>query len=481
MSLKLLGKNAVIYAIGNIGARAAVFLLIPLYTYSLSVADFGLLATLQVTIRIISVVIGGGMSTTLLRFTKEYEQEHRLNSLLGTSILVVLANGVAVAAVVFALLPWLFRRILHTQDVYSSIALACCAALAEAMSTHVMSYYRARHQAVQFMVTGISTAVLLFVVTFVLVRQLRLGVTGAMAALVLAHTSIFLAVLLCIVPTTGLRLSWSLAPGLVRFGFPLIWSQCSEMVIASAGVYFLSYFAGLEAVAVYSLGYKLSLILVITTISPFSLAFEPYVYSTMDRSGQRDHIARSFTYMVLCAVFMSSGLLLLTRLLLPKIAPPEYSSAFLVVLLLIPGTIFMGVFYFGQALLKAAQRTRTIAMVSTATAGVSFVLSYLLTAGFDWRGAALAFDISFILLGSVVTAIGVKDFSVGLERKRICLLACLLLSILLALFALRRLPVLPFAVLSVSAVVAGILLLLFYGFFHENEKLLFRQLAARLC
>ncbi|OHB64501.1 MAG: hypothetical protein A2Y76_01375 [Planctomycetes bacterium RBG_13_60_9] len=481
MSLKLLGKNAVIYAIGNIGARAAVFLLIPLYTHSLSVADFGLLATLQVTIRIMSVVIGGGMSTTLLRFTKEYEQKHRLGSLLGTSILVVFLNGIVVAAAVFALLPWLFRRILHTPDVYSCIGLACCAALAEAMSTHIMSYYRARHEAVRFMITGISTAVLLFAVTFVLVRQWRLGVTGAMAALVLAHSSIFLGVLLCIVRRTGLRFSWSLVPNLARFGFPLIWSQCSEMVIASAGVYLLSYFVGLEAVAVYSLGYKLSLILLITTISPFSLAFEPYVYSTMDGSGQKERIARSFTYMVFCAVFMSSGLLLATRLLLPKVAPPEYASAFLVVLLLIPGTIFMGVFYFGQALLNAAQKTRTIALVSTAVAGISFALSYVLIARFDWRGAVLAFDISFILLGSIVTVLGVKDFSIGLERRRICVLACLLLSILLALFALRRLPVLPFAVLSVSVALVGILVLLLYGFFHENERLLFRQLAAKFC
>ena len=251
--------------------------------------------------------------------------------------------------------------------------------------------------------------------------------------------------------------------------------------MAAIGVYLLSYFAGLEAVAIYSLGYKLAFILFITTVSPFSLAFEPYVFSSSDRLDRRVLIGRSLTYMVLAALFMSAGLLVAIRILLPKIAPPEYASAFLVALLLVPGITFMGVYYFGQALLNAMNKTRVVGGVSTAVAGVSFLLNYLLIRHFGWFGAVLAFDLSFVVLGLALTAMGVKHFSIALEWKRIGALVCLLLSLLLTLYALRGFPVIRFTVTSALTVTLGVLLLLHYGFFHHDEKLIVRRLAGRWC
>ena len=79
MSLKKLGENTAIYAIGNVGLRAASFLLIPLYTHTLSVADYGLLATLLITIQLMLIVMNMGMRTTLVRFLKEHEENNKIN------------------------------------------------------------------------------------------------------------------------------------------------------------------------------------------------------------------------------------------------------------------------------------------------------------------------------------------------------------------------------------------------------------------
>jgi len=481
MSLRFLSTNAAIYAVGNIGARAAIFLLIPLYTHSLSVADFGLLATLQLTIQILGVLIMGGMSTTLLRFATEYEAQGRLNALLGTSILMILLNALAVAGVTVLLLPWLFSQVLHTPDVRSYVGLACGAATAQSLNYHVMSYYRARQNALRYMITGILTAVLLVGVTFVMVCWLKLGVGGALTAMILANTTVFLAVLAGTARATGLRILPSLIAKLLRFGVPQVCSQSAEMVIGAVGIYFLSYFHGLETVAVYSLGNKLAIILTITTISPFSLAFEPYAFSSVDKPDRRPLIARSLTYLVLAAAFMSACLLVGIRILLPKIAPPEYASAFVVVLMLIPGITFTGIYYFGQALLNATQRTRVVGVVSTVVAILSLALNCVLIRGFGWQGAVLAFDLCSILLGSALTAAGIKHFHLTIEWKRVCIGTALLAALLAASFAIRGLPVLRFTLVCVLTMTLGVLLLLRYDFFHTDEKLLARRLAAKLC
>ena len=279
---------------------------------------------------------------------------------------------------------------------------------------------------------------------------------------------------------TGLRVSWVLVPRLLRFGFPQICSQCTEMVIASIGVYMLSYFAGLEAVAIYSLGYKLAVILLITTITPFSMAFEPYVFSNQDRLSHKTIIARSLTYMILAVVFASCCLVVAIRILLPKIAPPEYADAFLVVLLLIPGMIFLGVYYFGQAILNAMNRTRIIGITSVASASVSILLNGLLIHRFHWYGAVIAFDVSFILLGASLAIIGLKHSSIAPEWRRLFSLAGLLTCLLLALFSLHELSVVRFTLTALLVVILGFLLLLHYGFFYSDEKLVVRRLVTRL-
>jgi len=481
MSLRFLSTNAAIYAVGNIGARAAIFLLIPLYTHSLSVADFGLLATLQLTIQILGVLIMGGMSTTLLRFATEYEAQGRLNALLGTSILMILLNALVLTAGTILLLPWVFCQVLHTPEVRSYVGLACGAAAAQSLSYHIMSYYRARQDAVRYMITGISTAVLLVGTTFVMVCLLELGVSGALSAMILANLAVFLVVLACAAGGTGLRVSLSLITRLLRFGVPQVCSQSSEMVIGAVGVYFLSYFHGLETVAIYSLGTKLAIILMITTISPFSLAFEPYAFSSVDKPDRKGLITRSLTYLVLAAAFMSACLLVGIRILLPKIAPPEYASAFVAVLLLIPGMVFTGIYYFGQALLNATRRTRVVGVVSSVVAVLSIALNLALIRKFGWQGAAVAFDISSILLGSALTAAGVRHFHLTLEWKRVCVGTGLLAALLLAFFAVRELPVIRFTLVCGLTVVLGFLLLLRYDFFNTDEKLLARRLAAKLC
>src|SRR5512147_2110695 len=90
------GKNALAYGIGNIGLRATSFLLIPVYTRSLSLADYGLLATLLAVTQILSILIDAGLSKAQLRFTSEYRERGRLGELLGTSILMSFINGAIV-------------------------------------------------------------------------------------------------------------------------------------------------------------------------------------------------------------------------------------------------------------------------------------------------------------------------------------------------------------------------------------------------
>jgi O-antigen/teichoic acid export membrane protein len=374
----------------------------------------------------------------------------------------------------------LFKGIFHTANVYQPIAMVCGAAWAQAMSTHIVSYYQAQNKALQYMVAGMSVAVGLLVTTSLFVCVLGKGVEGALWAFILTHVIVTCVVSLDVLRRTGVGMAFSLVPTLIKFGLPLVFSMCSELTIGTAGVYFLSYFAGLETVAVYSLGYKLAQILLITTLSPFALAFQPYVFSNLDNLNNRPKISRAFTHVVLAATVMSFCIILATRALLPLIAPPAYAPAFLVVLLLVPGMAFIGVYYFGETLLSAVKKTYTIGSTATAAAVLSLLLNYLLVRTLHWYGAALALNISFILIGCALAGIGIKQFSIILEWKRIRILAGVFVFFLVMFFALRNFEVVPFTAVSVLTGLLIASVLLRRGFFYEDERLALSGLFARL-
>jgi len=478
--IRLFARNTSVYAIGNIGLRAASFLLIPLYTYSLSVSDYGLLATLLITIQIMLILMSMGMRITLLRFTKEYEDNNQIKDLLGTTTFVNFLGGGVVTVISLSFLLPVFRSVLYSENVYKFIILTCCAALMQSLSLHIMSYYRARNEAVKFMITGITAAALLFFSNFVLLGIFNLGIVGVLSANIATYALVLLFLSIDVLAKTGVGISLPLIPKLLRFGSPFIFSLSGQFVMGGASIYFVSYFAGLEVVAVYSLGYKLAQILGITTILPFQLAFQPYVFTNLNNPEIKEKISRLLTYLVLAITFMSFIILLGSRILLPLIAPPEYSSAFLVILLLLPGMAFIGIYYFGETLLSAVQKTYIIGFAMTICAIVSVLLNYMLIPVMNWYGAVIALNISFISVSFLLSIFTMKNFPMIIEWKRICITGGLMVFFLFGFFIIRNTNLVLFSMISLIVALLTIAVLFKFKFFSNDEVIAAKNLILKL-
>jgi O-antigen/teichoic acid export membrane protein len=476
MSLKLFGKNTVIYAVGNIGLRGASFLLIPIYTYFLSQSDYGLLATLLISIQLMLILANLGMQTCLVRFTKEYEDSDRLGALVGSCAVLNILAGLTLAGVSFALLMPFFRSILHIDDVRLYMGMVCGVVMLESLNTLVMSYYRVQNQALRFSIIGISLAVTLALASFILIRVCNLGTKGALLAYMITYGGGLLFVSLDVLPKTGFGVSLSLMPKLLRFGFPLVFSNTGQTAIGAVGVYLLSYFAGLEAVAIYALGWKLAGLMGVVLTYPFSLAFQPYVFTNLNSADIKARVSRLLTYLVLGITFVSFALLAGARVLLLLIAPPEYASSYLVILLLVPGMAFAAMYYFGGTLITAVQKTYLLGLIVTVGAMISLLLNYTLIPAISWYGAVLALDATHILVGSTLFIMARKMFPIPVEWKRIGIAAILLTSFVFIFLFIRSANLVLFPLLSLLAALVGVLVLFVFQFFHHDERTAIRKL-----
>ena len=70
---KSLAKNSVIFAVANFGSKILKFLIVPLYTYSLTTSQYGSVDILTTTISLLSPVLLLGMNEAALRFSMKEE------------------------------------------------------------------------------------------------------------------------------------------------------------------------------------------------------------------------------------------------------------------------------------------------------------------------------------------------------------------------------------------------------------------------
>lgn len=321
MNFGVFGKSVTIYGIGVALTRVGTFLLIPLYTHSLRVQDYGLLSTLLITLQIMTTVMSFSTPKGMIRFSVEYESKNLLGELIGGMSVITIAGALMILVVCCGPLLPFFRRILHSEEVLSYVALTCLLAFFQVLWIQVVTYYRARNERIKFVSTALATLIILFALNFFFLRTVSLGVKGALAAHILAYGGVGLIIFFRLISKTGLKFSFAVTRKLFMFSLPLLFAISGTLIMDSSAVYFLGYFGSLEQVAIFSLGFKIAQIPATVVFLPFQQAYEPFVYENLENPGIRTAIPKLFTYLMVGYTLVSFFVLLLLRPLLPWIAP----------------------------------------------------------------------------------------------------------------------------------------------------------------
>jgi O-antigen/teichoic acid export membrane protein len=480
LDIKLISRNLIIYGCGNVLLRAAQFMLIPLYTHTLSINDYGLLATILITIQIFTIVIDLGTRTGLIRFATEYERKNLIGCLLGSTILINIAGGFIVTGTSLLFLLPFFQNILHSDNIHMYVFLACCAALTQCLYINILTYYRARNEGMKYMIASLSALVILVAFNLLFLLLLHKGIKGALMAHIITYGGLWLLLLLNVVPKTGLRVSSQLQWKLFRFGFPLVFAMSGDYVTDVSIMYFLSYFTNLEQVAIYSLGCKMAQITAIALIIPFQLAYEPFVYANANAPWIRVAISKLLTYLILCFAFVAFGTAFFSRDLLRVIAPPNYSSAYLIILLILPGIAFRGVYYIGESLLNIRNKTFVTGTTVTIATILSVVANYVLIPIWGIYGAIAVFNMTVISTAMALMILGMKTFPIQIEGRRLGIAGILLICFLLSVFFLREINGFIYHSLIPIIALVSLALLYFGKFFDDEEKSLIRAVFRRI-
>ncbi len=478
--LKLFGKNAVVYSIGTVALRASAFLLIPIYTNFLSLEEYGLLATLLLTIHFMITLVDLGVRSGLMRFVSEYKTGNKLKYLIGSLVVINLTSGIFVTAVSFFFLKPLFVSVLHTEDVTGYLIFTCIAAVVQSVSLNVTSYYRAMNQGRKFMIRNLTVAAILILANLVLFIIFDAGIYGALLAYIISYGIVGLIVAVSVFAKTGFGISLPVLSRMFRYCAPLVFATGGFSVMETTAAYFLSYFTSLEQVGIYNLGYRLAQIGSMVIVLPFQLAYEPFLFANLDKPNIKEIVSKLTTYMFLAFTIVAVSISFVFRDLILLISPPEYFPAYYIIFLLMPGMAFSGLFYVAQSLIHVKGKTHITGFAVALFSISSVVMNYFLIQIWGMAGLLLVYNLVWISMALVLMKLGLKQFPVALEKKRLSVIAFTFVLFLSLIYMLHDSS--SYLFYSIIPLLFLITIYSYYngGFFDSREKFIIKDLLNKI-
>ena len=247
------------YSISGIVNRGASFLLIPVYTHLLTVAEYGLLVSLFFTVQVLLPIVKFGQPDGLVRFLPELEIKQHSGALLSISTILLLGLGVGILLALQPLrLP--LAEIYQQDRGRTGQLLALVGALTAAHAWFVLmsSYYRARRLPAPFVLVSVIVAGLLLFGTVGGLTLIEASVEMVLIVHALAYGLLATAGSVWPFRREGFAWDRKLCTRLVAFCAPLSLADSGRVAIDLATLYSLGLFADPELVGVYALGLTLA-------------------------------------------------------------------------------------------------------------------------------------------------------------------------------------------------------------------------------
>jgi len=469
-NIKATLKHSAIYGLGNVATKLVGFVLLPLYTAHITVEDYGILSIFEITITILAQVLPVGLPQAYMRFYSLDEYEDKKGSLLYTNFIFLLAISVIFLAASYTLSPVLASLFKYSAQFTTFFKIAFFVVVLQALSKLISNHLRIKERSVLYAISNTSKLIVTLVCNIYFVAIIKIGILGILYSYLIGEIvfSLFLFPLLFKAMTP--KFNSIIMKESVKFGFPLIFTTLSGMLLNMGDRYVLKLLVNYQEVGLYNLGYKIAGVLNMLLIQAFQLGMLPIAYKMHGQKGDKRFYSKLQTYFVFILSWAGLTLALFSKELLHLLAlNPDYWAAYTVVPVIILGYILSGAKYNASILLYLTKKTKYTAYLTFSGAILNIVLNFILIPRWKMMGAAIATAVAFLYLYVATYWIGRKFYPVKYETKK--LVIAIGIAIVFYLIAMQAESFGFLITLSLKAVVIVIypLLLYLFGFYEKQE------------
>lgn len=378
----------------------SIFLL-PLFTKKLPTAEFGIIGLLWLVIPLLSRVMNLGMDVGVsLKFFKE---EHKaLSQTLYNGLFAIISVAILIWLLGCTQIDWIQLVIdkTVTRKIFTLLIISC---LFSSCTTLMCSFLQNAGKATFNVIMTILPQLIIVGLTYYFVLYVEASYTSYIWGMALGNlvTGFFaLGFFFKNYPLRYFRFSLPILKNLLRIGLPVLPGTIGGIILASGDRYMIKYFLGLEAVAIYTFGYRFSSQMAEGLFQPFQKALSPVIYKKAAQSNTegRAYNIKIINNILLIFSIVVAAAIIPMRDIMDIMGTHAYAGAYPVFMVSLIGIFIYTVSQAESYSIIFIERTEITAATVIVAAIVNIGLNYVFIPKYGILAAAFTTVISYLVM-----------------------------------------------------------------------------------
>lgn len=390
---RYLAKNISIMTISQFGSKILSFLLVPLYTSTLSTKDYGTYDLFNTTVSLLVPILTVCISDAALRFSLDEENDK-------VGILTICIKRCMFCQLV-VMIPILlnyfftFNAIIKQYSLYLALMF-----LANSLSGVAINFSRGIDRIKEVGISGVICSIFVLGLDIIFLIPLKMGLDGYFIANIVGPIAqvLYLFVSLKLWTYINIRGEYlELQRKMIAYSAPLIANTTAWWVNNVSDRYIVTWLSGIAANGVYSVAYKIPTILsAIQGI--FNQAWTLSAVKEFDSNDSTGFFKGIYNLYNFSMVTVCSILILSTRFIARIMFAKEFYEAWIYVPWLLISVVFGAVSGYLGGIFAAVKNTKVFAQTTVISAVVNTILNIVLIKTIGPLGAAIATLISYWII-----------------------------------------------------------------------------------
>lgn len=389
---KYLLNNILLFSISGFVPKLLAFILIPIYTSSLTTADYGISDLITTTVSLLIPIFTIDIQDAVLVFSmdKKTKPEDVLNVALKINFIGFL--------IIF--ISTIFAGYFNIFDVKSYIYIFFLISyISNSLLNTLTIFCKGINKVKTIVVSSIINSVITLLLNIILLKVYNLGIIGYL----LANTvGLFISLLYILINIKihkyfNLKNNKKLFKEMVKFSFPLVFSVLAWWINSASDRYILSWMVGVSVSGLYAISYKIpSLLTVFQNI--FSQAWSISAIKEFDENDRDGFIGNLFTILNFIMVFTCSIIMIMNVPVAKILYSNDFFYAWKYVPPLLLSVVFNALSLFIGSIFTAVKDTKTLSISTIIGAVINTILNVILINCYGAYGAAIATVIGYLVV-----------------------------------------------------------------------------------
>ncbi len=403
----VLFKNTFIYTLLQLVNSGIPFLLLPVLTRYLTPEDYGMIATYNTFVGMLSIFIGLSMSGAVGVSFFHLKQE-ALKKYIGNVFNILLITTSLVLLIVMLFEPYLVEKLkLPVIWLYIAIFVAWM----QMVTSINLTLWRSQQKAKPFALYSVVQTLFNISLSLFLIIILHYGWEGRVTGTVTAVIIFGLLSIFFIYKRGYAVFNYSVGymKDALKFGIPLIPHQMALWMRSGVDILLITSIVGVSSTGLYSVGFQFGMVVGLFAAA-FNNAFSPYLYEKLKNITpeiQKNLVKFTYIYFVGIVIF---AMLLSTFFIwmIPYFLGEKFQGASQYIYWISLAYAFQGMYLMVVNYIFYAKKNYLLSMVTISTSIFHVVLSYALIHYYGAIGAAYASVVSFFLTFILVWRISAR-------------------------------------------------------------------------